>query len=183
MGKRKGRKKRKLKYSKTQFSEIICSGCNLCELLDPDFCYSKYKADPKEFMNHTYGKLRNPAVTILPVKSILAEAFCGKCGSLVPSDSKIISCKSHNKCYDAFNMQLQGIQSAYNLQFERKSKKKKKKNKKKYVCVSYPTFFASESWASEIRSIVDGDKNSEQDRSEESSRNNKVGANKKAQNK
>jgi hypothetical protein len=185
MGKRKGRKKRKLKYSKSQFGEIICSGCRLCSLVDPDFCYCKYKADPKTFMDYTYGVLRNPTISGKTTNSILAEAFCDKCGNIKQSSSNIITCRDFPKCSDAFDMQLDGLQSigaqcAHNLQFGKKYKNAKKK-KKKYICSAYPTFFSSEGWKDEIRSIIDGDKNNEQNRSEESPEHNKNRANKMAQ--
>ena len=181
MGKREGRKKRKLKYSRSQFGDIICSACQLCELLDPNFCYSQYKADPKTFMDHTYGKLRNPALTIKPIQDILTGAFCVECGSIKPSPSKVIKCKDYAKCMDAFRLQLQGIQAVQTIQFERKFKKKNKKKKKKYICAAYPTFFSSEGWKDEIRDIVDGDKTNEQHRSETSSGSDQVGVDKTTQ--
>lgn len=61
MGKRKGRKKKKkqLKYRKTQFIDILCNGCEICgDYVEPEFCFGLcYKSNPRAFLDHSYRML------------------------------------------------------------------------------------------------------------------------------
>lgn len=174
MGKRSKNKRRKLKYTKEEFQEIICNQCGLCGVgTDPVYCYGEvYKKNPKLFTKTIFKNLieikrwlinvgrANPSLcSDEDLKYIFHMSFCG---------SNFCECKPKRgdacghlpECLNAFKKQLKDPSSNvypianYRGRNKKKKQKNKKANKNRYVPQPYPTFFCNESMEPEVRRVV-----------------------------
>lgn len=167
MGKRsKGKKGRKLKYTKEEFETIICGSCNLCLIQKKpncDFCYDFYKQDRKKFINKIYPTLRN---TTWPDKyliqlSIFCNLFCVNCKAYKSTNKNTSVCKNLVACMHAFSNQTDPVfskslkSSIFNKNAIAEYLKIGEKRKEPFVVQPYPTFFYSNNleWEKEVQEI------------------------------
>lgn len=154
MGKKKQERKKKKKnrskksYNKKQFVEILCQQCNVCESVNPSFCYDVYKRDPITFVNDCYMGLLKLRMQLDNVggnlniidMSKFRETFChvGICGP----NNFVNKCAHEKLCFDSFINQISGkhVKSKSLKHINKKSKQKKER----MVFVAYPTFFSSD---------------------------------------
>ena len=157
MGKR-SKNKKKGNYSRTQFIDIICSQCGICEFPDPKFCYNDmYKEKQDTFLHNVY-----PNLTSHHKENMTKYAY----ESLVDySDDKLtelfVACicnssecpaKSGEECdYIAGCIMVFKKQSIY---FRSGSTESKGCKAKKFILEAYPTFFCSNGIRNEAQITV-----------------------------
>jgi hypothetical protein len=198
---RKGKKKKKnnqrakTKYNKTEFIDVFCQTCMICDMDDPKLCYGMlYKKNPKTFINKVFNNLIDINVIYQSMNQWIGtmsieqfENTICRTGICFNGDQYASAmCKLQSDCYKAFKNQM-GMESpallheadASNLiYFDNKTKranaksfKKKKKKKKKirYVPTAYPTFFFRKDPEFEkfVRRIMYGDNDQQQDTNKE----------------
>jgi hypothetical protein len=194
MGKKSKRKRMKYRYTKTEFTDIICTQCGLCPKdTDPVFCFGDvYKESPKKFIRVIFKNLMEVKrwlvnvgqshPSFLPdedIEYIFKMGFCSSnyCGQRGAKNT----CEYLAGCISAFRKQIKNPNGQLihlsdfrnNFNNAKSSKKQKKKNRKKaakarYVPQPYPTFFCNERMESEVKRIVDGNRAKQQDQSEKS---------------
>lgn len=155
----KNKKKRKqTKYNQTQFVNVVCTACAMCEPgTKPTFCYKgQYIKNPKRFMEKCYPKLyqvdKYTQLALMSDKkpSAFQAVFCksNMCGNNYGANG---SCSSLFNCMFMFASQIEGKGTKYTT-----VKRRKKKDKKKFVCQPYPTFFCNDNevWQEKIRSVL-----------------------------
>lgn len=192
MGKKSRRKRKKYKYTKTEFVDIICAQCGLCPKgTDPVFCYGDvYKDNPKKFIRVIFKNLMevkrwlinvgHADPTFCPdedIEYIFRMGFCQSnyCKQKPPGNRN--KCDYLAGCLTAFRKQIKNPTGQVlqldeyrgrNKKKNRKYKTKKKKQKARYVPQPYPTFFCNEGMQKEVRRIVDGNNPEQQDKGKES---------------
>jgi len=184
MGKKSKKKRKKVRYNKTDFANILCKRCAICDPgTDPGFCYDQmYKTHHEKFTHNCYTKLLKANylddTTVLMSMSNFskefADVFCasGICDTdkvVIPKDSSIhfggmIHCVHIWDCIKAFHYQMNyaGVNMPFNGPHpEKKSKKQLRKEKRKqfrekYICKPYPTFFSNDKtyWDKKIRKVL-----------------------------
>ena len=193
--KKKKNKKVKRNYNKKEFTEVFCQTCLICDHLSPGFCYNNlYKHEPRPFINKVFNNLIDVHAAYQAmgrsIKSMSVEqfqnVFCrtGICfkGDVFAS----AACDSVKDCYQEF-MQQQGVNNSAmiheadasnlidfknnktNKRYISYSKRNKKKGSGRYVCTPYATFFSRDDadFQAEIRKILYGDNNGQQDKDQE----------------
>lgn len=168
MGKNK-KSKRKLRYDKTQFKDIICENCRLCPIdthFKPDFCYAYYKYNNKIFLRKTHPKLKQiewPDPPYLQL-TIFCNIFCAHCMKDNSGDLDTEYCSDFDKCFNIFKLQIDPIYTdslnsdLFNKNVLDKKINKKYKKKEKFVVQAYPTFFYSTrdpAWEEEIKETLE----------------------------
>jgi len=184
MGKKSKKKRRKMRYNKKDFVNILCKNCAICDPgTDPTFCYDKmYKSNPLVFVNECYKSLLEAdSLDTFTVMNSFAEfsrefsaTFCNAkiCGNI---DTVILPMQTHMadvmsgeqcmhfwECIKAFNGQTiyRGdspfIDANTSKKAKRAQRKKDKKNKKAYICKPYATFFSNDAeyWNKRIRKVL-----------------------------
>jgi len=177
------RKKKKQKYTKDEFADIICAKCGLCLDDRANFCYVMYKKNHARFFEHSYPKLLKVGYwphSKSKSKKLFKKIFCtsGACGKKKKGGKK---CKDISSCMTFFYPSaIVLVRAGHGISDEmtrvlgfakRARRRKKKKKKEKFVVAAYPTFFCSddEQWKKEIREALYGKDNVEkQDRGSES---------------
>jgi len=182
MGRRKGRKKRgQLKYSKGQFIDILCRGCNLCgEYVDAEFCYDYcYKSSSINFINRAYKELirmrewpfqvnnRDSLRTLKNEMKIFRKVFCdSNCCTPDFDEGHSGRCIHLYQCMSKFREQIEDSSDPHEVVTSHvprrvKKRKKKKKKQKKVVVEAYPTFVMSGSdvFQARVRRILYGKTN------------------------
>lgn len=197
--KRKNNKRPKKDYNKKEFCEVFCQTCLICRAPQPDFCYvSLYKHEAKPFINkvfnnlveiHTIYQSMGSSTRAMSVEQF-QNVVC-RTGICFNGDGNAsASCDRRDECYKEF-MRQQGIPNpsiiceadktdliefknnrtnkryiSYN---RKKDKKERKRKNKRYVCASYPTFFARDNadFQAEIRKILYGDNDNQQNKDKE----------------
>jgi hypothetical protein len=185
MGKRRGKSRRKrYKYGKKEFVDIICSKCQICtEDSEPSFCFGDaYRNNPKDFVHRIYPGLveirkwldgrgkeyedNTEDITVFMFKSVFcASDFCGE----RPKNGEC--CPHLGSCLQLFKLQVEGegvLESKSSRRKKRRDKKKKNKKDKRKVYQPYPTFFCNESMKEEVHAILNGNYNKQQNKGEES---------------
>lgn len=193
MGRKSKKKRRKLKYTKEEFQNIICQQCGLCPTgIDPDYCYGVvYKKDPKLFTKTIFKNLieikrwfinvgrANPSLcSDEDLKYIFHMSFCGSnfCGEKPVRGQ---SCERLPECVSAFKKQLNNPNgnvypiADYRGRNKKKKRKNKKANSKRYVPQPYPTFFCNEGMQDEVRRVVDAYYTKQQNKNPKSARDSK----------
>ena len=196
MGKKSKDKRKKLKYTKTEFQQIVCAKCRLCSSgTTPEFCYGEvYIANPKKFISIIFKNLleiRTLASKISDVdpiflsdediEYIFTTSFCS---SNYCDQNKIENgvCSYLPGCLSVFRKQLKPqTEGKLIISSRRKMSKKERRQARvkqaqssgnvvtRYVPHPYPTFFCNESMKEEVRRIVDGNCSEQQDTGKESS--------------
>lgn len=194
-GKKKQNKNKKVKrnYNKKEFCEVFCQTCLICQKPDPILCYtSLYKHEPKPFINKVFNNLTEIHAIYQamgkPMKTMSVEQFrnvvCGT-GMCFNGDSLIcMTCDMTKKCYLDFMGQMGGgdvihhaktsdliefKNSKSNKRYTSYNRKKKRGKKNRRVYASYPTFFSRDNadFQAEIRKILYGDNDNQQDKDKE----------------
>jgi hypothetical protein len=194
--KKQQKKKRSMKnYNKSEFQAVFCQTCLICPK-KADFCYnSLYQHEPKQFIAETFNNLVDIHATYQAfgrsIKTMSVEQFQNtvcRSGICFNGDGYASAdCENLKECFKSFKRQM-GVENpaimhekdtsnliAFNNQQPKRRyvapARNKKKNKKKvrYVPVSYPTFFSRDNadFQAEIRRILYGDHDSEQDSDKE----------------
>lgn len=162
------KKKKKYKYTKTEFTDIVCSKCGLCPPDVPHFCYYIYKKDPGKFFKSSYSRLmgiKNWPSSKNKSKKEFKKIFCSLqvCGK-----KKKKKCKDITTCLNNFHpdimVQIQGGRGIDGmvgntlLKVKKRLRKSKRKKKKWYIVESEPTFFCSDDkeWKKEIEEALHG---------------------------
>lgn len=156
--------RKKHRYSRNEFINIICKNCNLCRNIgNPTFCYDiLYKKYKQKFIQKVLPRLlsfRNrqessnvPFYTHSSdtLQFMFTQTFF---------ENNLIKCKDIPKYFDDFRIQLNNP-LFLNTKIS-KIKKRPKRKSNKYVVKAYPTFFTNdrEGWKEEIRqSLMVGEK-------------------------
>lgn len=195
-GKNKKKKRLNRNYTKKEFTSVFCSTCLICNKPNPKFCYSfLYKAIPKFFIKKVFNNLVDVCLVYhnsgRAMRTMSIEQFQNvvcKTGICYGGDAVTGSiCKSLKDCYIKFMLQIGMFSSATTHEEDisnlvdfknykyRKSHKKhhksynKKKNNTRYVCKSYATFFSSNNkiFQENVRKILYGDNNIQQNKDKE----------------
>lgn len=153
MGK-KSKNKRKSNYSRTQFIDIICSQCGICEFPDPMFCYNDlYKEKQDNFLHNVYPNLtrcHKDNMAKYAYESIkdysdgkLAELLVGCiCNSSECPAKSGIECDYLTSCIAAFKKQ--------SVDFSSRKMEGKGRKAGRFVLEAYPTFFCSNGIRNEL---------------------------------
>jgi hypothetical protein len=193
---RKKSKRIKKNYNKKEFTEVFCQTCLVCSHPSPGFCYnSLYKHEPKRFINEVFNNLIDLHAAYQAMgrsmRSMSVEqfqnVFC-RTGICFDGDvSASASCDNIKDCYQEFARQLgldgtaiireadaSNLISFKNNEINKRfisynKKKKKTKGKMRYVCTPYASFFSRDNadFQAEIRKILYGDNDSQQDKDQE----------------
>lgn len=173
MSKRGKRKNKNRKFNQSQFVNVFCNGCLLCEQRadhKPSFCYSElYRHEPNAFRDGPYKNLLQAAKFYFNTGKKLdnisvpmfQNIFCNT--GICYNGSKLQggTCPHHTDCYSLFRTQLglssnkyvfdsqDRIEPAVEGDDKKKTKyscmrKKKKGKKSRYVAQAYPSSFSSE---------------------------------------
>lgn len=178
MGRKKNKKRRKLNYTKSEFTSLFCSKCMLCAAgTDPTFCFEQvYKQNPKLFVKVIFKHLQDLSTWLFDsgqdvvigfddsIEYIFKHAFCssGFCGKKYPNGCDMIV-----GCLTAFRSQMKGgpkVTLDMSAPQGKRQKNKKNKKKERYVAKPYPTFFCNEPFKTEIEKFINEDNNSKQDK-------------------
>jgi len=172
---RKGKNKRKKKkYSKKQFIEIVCSSCNICANIGkPIFCYdSLYKINPKRFskvLKNLLNMRKHFRKSYLLADDLEVEKFSKIfCHTGICNNSYNTLCQLLPDCYDIFIAQVENKEKSMFLKPKLTQKRKVRKNRR-YVCHAYPTFFSSndDKFKATVERILHGDNIIKQDNNKE----------------
>jgi len=196
-GRKNKKKNRKIKknYNKTEFSEVFCQTCLACTgRVDPSFCYAfLYKHEPKLFINKVFNNLIDIHAAFQamgrPIKSMSIEQFQNVfCKTGICFNGDVFAgtdCDLLKDCYRSFAKQLglpgnfiiheKDLNNLISFENNKSSKryisysKKKKQKNRRYVCTPYATFFSRDNpdFQEEIRRILYGDNDNQQDKDKE----------------
>lgn len=197
MGKKKKKNKKiKKNYNQKEFVEVFCQTCLICQQdVKPLFCYNGlYRHEPKPFISKVFNNLIDIHASYQAIgssmKAMSVEQFQNiVCRTGICFDGDCYasaSCDQRDTCYKDF-MTQQGIPNpglimesnvADLIEFKNNKprkgfisygKKKKHRNKRRYVCTPYATFFSRENadFQAEIRRILYGDNDQQQDTDQE----------------
>jgi len=195
--KKKKNKKIKKNYNQKEFCEVFCQTCLICQTdVKPGFCYNGlYRHEPKSFINKVFNNLIDIHAIYQSMgssmKAMSVEQFQNvvcRTGVCFNGDGYASAgCDQRNTCYKDF-MKQQGIPNpgliiesnvADLIEFKNNKtrkgyisynkKKKRKKGNRRYVCTPYATFFSRDNadFQSEIRRILYGDNDKQQDTDKE----------------
>jgi len=194
---KKNKKKQRAKknYNKKEFAEVFCQTCLICDGGKPTFCYSGlYQHEPKPFINKVFNNLVDIHAIYQsmgrPTKSMSIEQFQNvvcRTGICFNGDCYAsATCEQLHICYKDFlkqmgvpnpgiirEIKLSGLIEFKNNKSSKRyisySKKKKRKGKNRYVCTPYATFFSRDNadFQAEIKRILYGDIDSQQDKDQE----------------
>lgn len=174
-GKNKRGKKKKL-FSKKKFKNVHCSVCGMCNSTKAaKFCYlSIYKTNPAIFTSQVYPNLINAAdwmkangkypesISRLTFSNIFCQT--GVCTGGTPTHHE--ACPSKDKCFESF---LGQVKPKPKVSKAAKKKSKKKKKDKRKVYQPYASFFCRDDkkFKLEVRRILHGDIDNEQNKDKE----------------
>jgi hypothetical protein len=175
---KKSKNKKRYRFSKQEFVEIVCSKCRICQNdTDPIFCFSEvYKDKPKIFINNIFPKLVDfqrelieyygyPNISYCEdddINKIVKECFCKSnyCKKGIISTE---NCDYIAGCIFNFRKQIMPSNSIVGFvgnllsstKIKKKEKAKWKKKKARYVPEPYPTMFCNEGFKGEIMKILE----------------------------
>lgn len=184
-------------YNKKEFQEVFCQTCLICPAICDFCYSSLYRLEPKSFVHNVFNNLIDTHAAYQAMgrsmKSLTVEQFQNtvcRTGICFDGDGYASAgCDGFNQCYLDFMRQI-GIEdpkmvhehdTSQLIGFENKKsnskryisygekKGKKTKRKPRHVYASYPTFFSRDNtdFQLEMRRILYGDNNIEQDKDKE----------------
>ena len=182
MGKKKNKNRKKL--NRKQFLNIVCKNCGLCDgMAEAAFCFDfLYKKSPLKFGSVIAPKLMRlsgvwPADRQESTQTF-ERIFCDSDTCGFRKNENIPHCQMLSVCLNAFrdqkdfsiagkNLSLKAFKKALNK--SSRIMKNGAKAKKKFIARPYPTFFFNgkdPEWFAEIRSVLNGDNDCEQNKGE-----------------
>jgi len=177
---KRGKRKQKVRQSQLSVSDIgafkkkICNSCNLCgNSSKPDFCFSMYTQNAKNFVDISLPVLRGMQSYIKHfsveddrelVAEILQEAFCTTGCS---DHKKAGDCAYYACCFTELKQQLQDSKRWKKALGKYNSIKQIKKIAKHKKADIQPSFFCNEGFEKIIEEILHGNDPVEQDTTEE----------------
>lgn len=174
--KRRKKKRRRKLYNKTEFVNIFCEKCGMCEG-DPTFCYSDiYKNQPHLFVTKVYKHLlevkgwnelrHREGISMMLDAGQFRYSFCTALEQMNACGIDTTNCDHLGTCYALFRAQIFGEKQNNRYKVKRKKKKQKKT---KYIAKPYPTLIISkdEKWEKFVKdTLSDGNIDREQNKTE-----------------
>lgn len=145
---KKKKNKRKYRFSREEFIDVICSNCGICTNSNAEFCFDgAYSVDPRKFNEEVIERLENAKTFFIyagyrnistecsdeDIENFLTETFCetNACGMSVINRIQGTGCVNTAMCFYTLKKQLQGYNILQGASAGRRLSKKERKELKK----------------------------------------------------
>ena len=145
---KKKKNKRKYRFSREEFIDVICSRCEICTNPNAEFCFDgAYNIDPRKFNDEVIERLENAKTFFTyagyrnistdcsdeDIENFLIETFCetNACGMSIINRIQGTGCINTAMCLHTLRKQLRGHNISQSASAGRRLSKKERKELKK----------------------------------------------------